>query len=131
MLPDDLRYTEEHEWVRSTGGSGNRVQIGITDHAQGALGDIVYVTLPAVGAQVTAGEPLGEVESTKSVNDIYAPVTGTVVARNDSLDAAPELLNTDPYGEGWLVEIEAGEPADAALEKLLDAQGYARLTGGG
>ena len=130
MLPDDVKYTPEHEWVRTVGGSGDRVRVGITDHAQEALGDIVYVTLPSVGAQVTAGDPLGEVESTKSVNDIYAPISGTDVARNDSLDAAPEMVNSDPYGEGWLVEIQAGEPVSASLEKLLSAQEYAKLTGG-
>ena len=114
--PDNLRYTREHEWVDLT--AEGRARFGITDHAQDALGDIVFVTLPALGAAVTAGEPCGEVESTKSVSDIYAPVTGTVVARND----APETLNSDPYGDGWLAEVEVTDAA--TLEGLLDAAGY-------
>lgn len=125
MIPEDLRYTPEHEWVR-TAGEGGIVRIGITDYAQNALGDIVYVQLPDAGTQVSAGDSLGEVESTKSVSDIYAPVDGTVTASNGSVDKTPELVNTDPYGEGWLVEIE---PADqAALGGLLDAAGYTELT---
>ncbi|MGH3730262.1 MAG: glycine cleavage system protein GcvH [Micromonosporaceae bacterium] len=125
MIPEDLRYTPEHEWVRATV-EGGSVRIGITDYAQGALGDIVYVQLPDVGAKVKSGDSLGEVESTKSVSDIYAPVDGTVTASNGSLNETPELINTDPYGEGWLVEIE---PADqAALGGLLDAAGYTELT---
>lgn len=125
MIPEDLRYTPEHEWVR-TAGEGGSVRIGITDFAQDALGDIVYVQLPEVGTKVTAGESLGEVESTKSVSDIYAPIDGTVTASNGSLNETPELINTDPYGEGWLVEIE---PADqAALGGLLDAAGYTDIT---
>ncbi|MGH3711927.1 MAG: glycine cleavage system protein GcvH [Micromonosporaceae bacterium] len=124
MIPEDLRYTPEHEWVRT--GDGAAVRIGITDYAQDALGDIVFVDLPEVGKEITAGESFGEVESTKSVSDIYAPVDGTVTATNPALAETPELLNTDPYGEGWLVEIE---PADAAaLGNLLDAAGYAELT---
>ena len=119
MYPEDLRYTTEHEWVRT---DADTVRIGITDYAQQALGDIVFVTLPEVGAQVTAGQPCGEVESTKSVSEVYAPVTGVVVARNPALDAAPELLNADPYGEGWLVEIEPSDPSP--LDDLLDAQAY-------
>ena len=119
MYPEDLRYTTEHEWVRS---GADTVRIGITDYAAQALGDIVFVTLPEVGAQVTAGQPCGEVESTKSVSEVYAPVTGVVVARNPALDAAPELLNADPYGEGWLVEIEPSDPSP--LDDLLDAQAY-------
>ena len=123
MIPDDLRYTSEHEWVRT--GDGTSVRVGITDYAQDALGDIVYVQLPDVGTSVTAGESFAEVESTKSVSDIYAPVDGTVTAVNESLVEHPELVNTDPYGEGWLVEIE---PSDqAALGSLLDAAGYAEL----
>ncbi len=131
MLPEELRYTAEHEWVRPPAG-GTAVRVGITDHAQQALGDIVYVTLPAVGTVVTAGEPFGEVESTKSVNDVYAPLTGTIVARNDSLDATPELLNSDPYGEGWMVEIEptAGDGTDV-LGALLDAEAYQKLVASG
>ena len=120
MYPEDLRYTPEHEWVR--GGGAQAVRVGITDYAAQALGDIVFVTLPEVGAEVSAGQPCGEVESTKNVSDVYAPVTGVVVARNAALDAAPELINADPYGEGWLVEIE---PADASpLADLLDAETY-------
>jgi glycine cleavage system H protein len=115
--PDELAYTREHEWVRTVDGG---VRIGITDYAQHALGDVVFVSLPELGANVTAGQPFGEVESTKSVSDVYAPVSGTVAARNDALDAQPELVNSDPYGEGWLVEI-AGS-ADGA--DLLDAAGY-------
>ena len=118
--PDTLRYTREHEWVGA--GDGNRIRVGITAYAQGALGDIVYVTLPAVGTEVRAGEPLGEVESTKSVSDIYAPVTGTVAARNEALDDRPELVNTDPYGDGWMLEIEAAGGGDEGA--LLDAAAY-------
>ena len=121
MTPEDLKYTAEHEWVRAGGGDAP-VRVGITDYAQEALGDIVYVTLPDVGTAVTAGQACGEVESTKSVSDIYAPVSGTVVARNDSLDSSPELINTDPYGEGWILEIR---PDDAAsVDGLLDASAY-------
>ena len=123
MIPDDLHYTAEHEWVRVVEGGG--VRIGITDHAQEALGDIVFVTLPAPGTEVQAGEPLGEVESTKSVSDIYAPVSGEVVARNEVLDARPELVNADPYGDGWMIEVR---PADASVvEGLLDAAAYGKL----
>lgn len=126
MIPDDLRYTAEHEWVKVIEGG---VRIGITDHAQEALGDIVFVTLPAPGTSVEAGQSLGEVESTKSVSDIYAPVSGEVVARNDVLDARPELVNADPYGEGWMVELR---PTDAdAVDSLMDAQAYARLASEG
>src|SRR5262245_6017856 len=123
MIPEELRYTAEHEWVAP--GSGP-VRIGITDFAQDALGDIVFVQLPDPGAAVQAGQPLGEVESTKSVSEIYAPVTGTVVARNDQLTDEPELINTDPYGAGWLVEIEPADTAD--LDDLLDAASYGELT---
>ncbi len=132
MLPEELRYTAEHEWVRPPAGGASAVRVGITDHAQQALGDIVYVSLPAVGTDVTAGEPFGEVESTKSVNDVYAPLTGTVVARNDSLDATPELLNSDPYGEGWMVDIDptAGDVTDV-LGGLLDAAAYQKLVASG
>jgi len=117
--PDDLHYTREHEWIRTT---GETLRVGVTDFAQEALGDIVFVTLPEVGAQIAAGEPCGEVESTKSVSDIYAPVSGTVVARNESLDATPELVNSDPYGEGWMMDIRPDDPA--SVEGLLDASGY-------
>jgi glycine cleavage system H protein len=124
VIPEDLRYTAEHEWVAGAG--GGPVRVGITHFAQDALGDIVYVQLPDPGTAVTAGESFGEVESTKSVSEIYAPLTGTVVARNDKLAEQPEVINTDPYGEGWLVEIE---PADtAAVEGLLTASAYRDLT---
>lgn len=119
MTPEDLRYTKEHEWVRP---QGDTVRVGVTDYAQEALGDIVFVTLPAVGTQVAAGMPCGEIESTKSVSDVYAPVSGAVVARNDGLETAPELINSDPYGEGWMLEIRPENPADVA--GLLDAAGY-------
>lgn len=126
MIPDDLRYTAEHEWARVVEGG---VRIGITDHAQEALGDIVFVTLPEIGAQVEAGQPLGEVESTKSVSDVYAPLSGEVVARNDVLDARPELVNADPYGDGWMVEIRPSDPA--AADNLLDAAAYGKLVAEG
>lgn len=125
MIPEDLRYTPEHEWVRSQDDVPT-VRVGITHYAQDALGDIVFVQLPDAGAKVTAGESFGEVESTKSVSDIYAPVDGTITAVNSALAESPQLLNSDPYGEGWLVEIE---PADqAALSSLLDATGYREVT---
>src|SRR5919206_4315087 len=111
MIPNDLRYTAEHEWVRRLD-DGNRVRVGITDYAQGALGDIVFVQLPELGARLEAGRPAGEVESTKSVSDVYAPVTGVVAARNEALDASPELVNSDPYGEGWLFEVTLDSPLD-------------------
>lgn len=117
--PEDLKYTAEHEWVQA--GEGG-VRVGITDYAQDALGDVVYVTLPEVGTEVTAGQPLGEVESTKSVSDVYAPVSGVVTARNDTLDGSPELINSDPYGRGWIVEIRANDSGD--LASLLDASAY-------
>ena len=128
MNPTDLKYTAEHEWVRV---SGESLRLGITDYAQEALGDIVFVTLPAVGTEVTAGQSFGEVESTKSVSDVYAPLAGTVTAVNEALDANPELVNTDPYGEGWMVEIvpAAGLPAALADPLLLDAAAYGALTG--
>jgi glycine cleavage system H protein len=124
-IPDDLRYSVEHEWVRV---EGNRARVGITDYAQDALGDIVYVELPAVGTDVTVGGPLGEVESTKSVSEIYAPLAGTITAVNDALPASPERINQDPYGEGWICELEL---ADAAgVEALLDPAAYGDLTAG-
>ncbi len=122
MFPDELKYTAEHEWVRADDGA-TTVRVGITDFAAEALGDIVYVSLPEPGSAVTAGQTCGEVESTKSVSDVYAPVTGTVVARNDALDGAPELVNSDPYGEGWMLEIELADAAEPG--GLLDAQAYA------
>lgn len=124
-VPDDLRYTAEHEWVRVTDGS-NTVRVGITDYAQEALGDVVYVSLPELGATVGAGDPVGEIESTKSVSDLYAPVAGTVSARNEALEGTPDLVNSDPYGEGWLVEIELAEGAD--VDALLDAGTYGTLS---
>jgi glycine cleavage system H protein len=123
LIPDGLRYTAEHEWVAP---GAAPLRVGITDFAQDALGDIVYVQLPDPGTTVEAGHSLGEVESTKSVSEIYAPLSGTVTARNERLGGEPELINTDPYGEGWLVEIE---PAVAsAVDDLLDAEAYRRLT---
>ncbi|MBV8297344.1 MAG: glycine cleavage system protein GcvH [Acidimicrobiia bacterium] len=121
--PEDRRYTQDHEWARLEDG---RVRMGITDFAQDALGDIVFVQLPELGASLEAGGPLGEVESTKSVSDIYAPVSGTVVEINGELGDAPQRLNEDPYGEGWICVIEPVDPA--SLDALLDAEGYRRLT---
>ena len=127
MNPDDLKYTAEHEWLRTPGESAGSIRVGITDYAQDALGDIVYVQLPELGSAVTAGSAVGELESTKSVSDVYAPVTGEVVARNEALDATPELVNTDPYGDGWLFEVAASEGADTS--ELLDAAAYEKLVG--
>lgn len=121
-IPDELRYTAEHEWVRVDGAT---VRVGITDFAQEALGDVVYVTLPELGATVVKGQAFGEVESTKSVSDLFAPVGGTVTARNDQLENTPELINTQPYQEGWIVEISVSDPAQ--LNDLLDAAAYATL----
>ena len=122
MYPDDLKYTTEHEWLRQPGEADGSVRVGITHFAQDALGDIVYVSLPEVGDTVTAGGTCGELESTKSVSDVYAPVSGEIVAINSALDATPELVNDDPYGGGWLYEVV---PSDAAeLENLLDAVAY-------
>ena len=118
--PADLRYTAEHEWVRR--GEGATVRIGITAFAQDSLGDIVFVSLPEPGSQVEAGASCGEVESTKSVSDVYAPLTGRVTARNEALEGSPELVNSDPYGEGWMFEVELTDPA--VVETLLDAEGY-------
>jgi glycine cleavage system H protein len=120
--PEDLKYTSEHEWLRTPGEHEGAVRIGITDFAQEALGDIVYVSLPEVGATVTAGATCGELESTKSVSDVYAPVSGEVVAVNAGLDATPELVNDDPYGGGWLFEVVPAEPTE--LDGLLDAAAY-------
>jgi glycine cleavage system H protein len=125
-VPSDLQYTAEHEWVRA-GDGGQTVRVGITDYAQEALGDVVYVSLPEVGAKVGAGAACGEIESTKSVSDLFAPVSGTVTARNEALDGQPELINSDPYGEGWLVDIELEAGAD--LDHLLDAAAYGALSG--
>jgi glycine cleavage system H protein len=117
--PEDLQYTADHEWVRI---DGDIVRIGITAFAQDALGDIVYVTLPEVGTQVEAGSSCGEVESTKSVSDVFAPVTGAVSARNEALDSTPELVNSDPYAEGWMFEVRVDDPG--AVKGLLSAADY-------
>ena len=129
MYPDDVKYTAEHEWVRAGDGV---LRIDITSYAQEALGDIVFVTLPSVGTDVEAGQSVGEVESTKSVSDVYAPLAGTVTARNDQLDGAPELVNSDPYGDGWMFEIRPAAGMDEALSGsgLLDAAAYRELAGG-
>jgi glycine cleavage system H protein len=121
VYPDDLKYTTEHEWVRL---EGDRAKVGITAYAQDALGDIVFVQLPEVGERVEAGQAFGEVESTKSVSDVYAPVTGEVIARNESLEGTPELVNSDPYGDGWLIELSVSD--GSAVEGMLDAEAYAR-----
>ena len=125
MIPEDLRYTEAHEWVRDLG--DGVVRIGITDHAQSQLGDVVFVQLPAVGDTVTAGAAVGEVESTKSVSDVYAPISGVVSAVNEALADAPETINADPYGEGWLVEITVEDGAGDPTGELLDAAAYQQL----
>jgi glycine cleavage system H protein len=122
-VPDDLRYSSDHEWAKV---DDKRVRVGITDYAQDALGDVVFVDLPSVGAEFEAGAQLGEVESTKSVSEIYSPVTGLVVEVNSALTETPELLNEDPYGEGWLCELELTDPA--SLDGLLDAAAYRQLT---
>lgn len=126
-MSDDaqLRYTEQHEWTRD---DGELVRVGITDYAQEQLGDVVYVDLPAAGAEVEQGQAFGEVESTKSVSDLYAPISGTVEERNEALDERPELVNEDPMGEGWMVAIRPTDRSE--LEGLLDAQAYQRLTEG-
>ena len=128
MIPDELRYTDAHEWVRANpDGAEGVVRIGITDYAQAQLGDVVFVDLPAVGDVVTAGTPCGEVESTKSVSEIYAPVSGEVVAVNGALEANPELVNSGPYGDGWMVDIRPADGSDV-LAGLLDAAAYRELT---
>jgi glycine cleavage system H protein len=119
-FPEDLRYTKEHEWARDEGSS--RVRVGITDFAQDALGDVVYVDVPQEGATVTANQPFSEVESTKSVSDVYAPMSGTVAERNALLDERPELVNEQPYGDGWLVVIEVADVGP--LGELMDAGAY-------
>lgn len=124
-VPQHLRYSSDHEWVAV---EGNRARVGITDYAQDALGDVVFVQLPAVGAKVAAGESFGEVESTKSVSDVYAPVSGVVVSVNQAVADTPEMLNTDPYGDGWLCEIEMTDLAQA--DALLDSAAYQALIDG-
>jgi glycine cleavage system H protein len=119
VLPDDLRYTTEHEWIRL---EGDTAEIGITDYAQDQLGDIVYVSLPESGAEIEAGASVGELESTKSVSDIFAPLTGTVTEVNTALDQTPELVNSDPYGAGWLLRVRVADAS--AADGLLDADGY-------
>lgn len=123
-VPSDLRYSSDHEWVRA---DGNRVRVGITDYAQDALGDVVFVQAPVVGSEVQTGESFAEVESTKSVSDVYAPVTGVVVEVNEQLGDSPQLLNEDPYGDGWIciIEVAGGE----ALADLMDSEAYRQLTG--
>lgn len=124
QIPADLQYTKEHEWVAQTSNAGT-IRMGITDFAQGALGDIVYVQMPKVGEAVVADKVCGEVESTKSVSEIFSPVTGTIVAINDALTNTPELVNSDPYGAGWLAEISVTEGS----APLLSAADYASITG--
>lgn len=126
-VPPDLQYTTDHEWIRRTG--ADTVRVGITDYAQSALGDVVFVQLPETGAAVTAGEPFGEVESTKSVSDLFAPISAKVLAVNSDLDGNPDLVNSDPYGAGWMVDLQVGPETgeaglDSALAGLLDADGY-------
>ena len=130
--PEDRRYTEQHEWalVTDSGGEGTRVRVGITDHAQDALGDIVFVSLPGVGDDVAPGTPMGEVESTKSVSDVYPPVAGTVVAVNEALTDTPETINSDPYDAGWLVEIAVADGDGDPTAALLDAAAYQQLVDG-
>lgn len=123
-VPSELRYSTDHEWVRV---EGNRATIGITDYAQDALGDVVFVQLPEIGTAVSAGGTFSEVESTKSVSDVYAPVSGKVVAVNEALASGPEALNSDPYGSGWVCTIEMSNPAE--IDALLDAKGYLALIG--
>lgn len=125
MVPEDARYTREHEWLRET--SNGTIVFGITDYAQDALGDIVYVDLPAVGTKLTAHTPCGEVESTKSVSELYSPVSGEVVTVNPRLSDAPETVNSDPYGDGWMVEVRPSEP----LADILEAADYRALIGEG
>ena len=124
-IPADLRYSSDHEWIRQ---DGNTVTIGITEFAQDSLGDVVFVEAPEASSVVVAGDSFTEVESTKSVSDIYAPVSGTIVAINDKLDDTPELLNSDPYGDGWICSIEMSDPSQ--LDGLMDADSYRALTEG-
>ena len=123
-VPANLKYTKEHEWVEEV--SPGRYRVGITDYAQGALGDIVYLQMPKVGESIDAGKVCGEVESTKSVSEIYAPISGTITAVNSDLDSAPETINSEPYGKGWLLEVEASSPNQ--LSELLSPEAYSALT---
>ena len=125
MFPEDLRYTDKHEWLRA--GNGGTVRVGITAFAAEALGDVVYVSLPQVGEEVALDDSCAEIESTKSVSDVFAPVSGVVTAVNPLLDGAPETINADPYGAGWMFEVEMSDTAE--LDDLLDAEGYAALVG--
>ena len=124
MVPEQLKYTQEHEWVARTG--PDTVRVGITDYAQEQLGDVVFVQLPEPGEHVSAGDAVGEVESTKSVSDIFSPLDGEVIARNESLDAQAELVNSDPYGEGWMIDIRLADPA--SVDGLMSAESYQKLT---
>lgn len=124
MIPKDLKYTTEHEWVKI---EGNRVKIGITDYAQRELGDVVFVDLPAAGEQITAKATMATIESVKAVSEIYAPLTGEVMETNDNLEHSPELVNQDPYGKGWIAIVEPVDPEE--LKGLMDAAAYAKLTG--
>lgn len=126
MFPDDLSYTSKHEWVRQ--GAGNIVRIGVTSYAADELGDVVYVSLPQVGEEVAADDACAEVESTKSVSDVYSPATGVVTAVNELLNSSPETINSDPYGDGWIFELELSEPGE--IEDLLDADAYSELVSG-
>lgn len=126
MFPDDLRYTSKHEWVRQ--GAGSTVRVGITDYAAEALGDVVYVSLPQIGEEVAVDDACAEVESTKSVSDVYSPATGVVTAVNELLNSSPETINSDPYGDGWIFELELSEAGE--VEDLLEADAYEELVSG-
>lgn len=126
MFPDDLRYTSKHEWVRQ--GAGGTVRVGITDYAAEALGDVVYVSLPQIGEEVAVDDACAEVESTKSVSDVYSPATGVVTAVNELLNSSPETINSDPYGDGWIFELELSEAGE--VEDLLDSDAYEELVSG-
>lgn len=126
MFPDDLQYSSKHEWIRQ--GAGSTVRVGITSYAADALGDVVYVSLPQVGEEIAVDDACAEVESTKSVSDVYSPATGVVTAVNELLNATPETINSDPYGDGWIFELELADPEE--LEDLLDADAYAELVSG-
>ncbi|MFP5415466.1 MAG: glycine cleavage system protein GcvH [Actinomycetes bacterium] len=125
MFPEDLRYTDKHEWVRA--GNGATVRVGITSYAADALGDVVYVSLPQVGEEVAADDACAEVESTKSVSDVYAPLSGVITAVNEQLSDTPDVVNSDPYGDGWLFEIELSDTTE--LDDLLDSDAYAEVAG--
>jgi len=126
VFPDDLRYTSKHEWVRQ--GAGSTVRVGITDYATEALGDVVYVSLPQIGEEVAVDDACAEVESTKSVSDVYSPATGVVTAVNELLNSSPETINSDPYGDGWIFELELSEAGE--VEDLLDSDAYEELVSG-